>query len=130
MERKSNDFRSGPEARNLRRVLVDQNHHATVMLLPAQPLREHRHRSTPRGEPNDEWNDVNGQALVEGPSLGFAVPLRHGMSAWLHAWALCPRPAAPAPRTVQPPDIPHLVRLELAQVLAHMALAHQETAWT
>jgi hypothetical protein len=66
----------------------------------------------------------------EGPSLGFAVLLRHGMSAWLHAWALCPRPAASAPRTVQPPDIPPLVHLELAQVWARMALAHQETAWT
>jgi hypothetical protein len=66
----------------------------------------------------------------EGPSLGFAVLLRHGMSAWLHAWAMCPRPAAPAPRTVQPPDIPPLVHFELAQVWAHMALAHQETTWT
>ena len=65
----------------------------------------------------------------EGPSLGFAVLLRHGMATWLHAWAMCPRPAAPA-RTVQPPDIPHLVHLELAQVWAHMALAHQETPWT
>jgi hypothetical protein len=66
----------------------------------------------------------------EGPSLGFAILLRHGMSAWLHAWAMCPRPAAPAPRTGQPPDIPPIVHLELAQVWAHMALAHQETAWT
>lgn len=66
----------------------------------------------------------------EGPNLGFAVLLRHGMSAWLHAWALCPRPAGPAPRAGQTPDIPHLVHLELAQVWAHMALAHQELSWT
>jgi hypothetical protein len=66
----------------------------------------------------------------EAPSLGFAVLLRHGMSAWLHAWALCPRPAAPAPRSGQPPDIPPIVHLELAQVWAHMALAHQEMSWT
>jgi hypothetical protein len=64
----------------------------------------------------------------EGPSLGFAVLLRHGMRAWLHAWAMCPRPTVP-PRTEQPLDIPHLVHLEMAQVWAHMALAHQETAW-
>jgi hypothetical protein len=66
----------------------------------------------------------------ERPGLGFAVFLRHGMSAWVHAWALCPRPATPAPRPVQTPDIPHLVHLELAQVWAHMALAHQEIRWT
>jgi hypothetical protein len=66
----------------------------------------------------------------EGPSLGFAVLLRHGMTAWLHAWALCPRPAAPTPRTGQPPDIPPVVHSELAQVWAQMALAHQETVWT
>jgi hypothetical protein len=66
----------------------------------------------------------------EGPSLGFAVLLRHGMSAWLHAWAMCPRPAAPPPRTVPPPNLPPIVHLELTQVWAHMALAHQETPWT
>ena len=66
----------------------------------------------------------------EEPSLGFAVLLRQGMRAWLHAWALCPRPVAPAPRTMQPPDLPPLVHLELAQVWAHMALAHQEITWT
>jgi hypothetical protein len=65
----------------------------------------------------------------EGPSLGFAVLLRHGMPAWLHAWALCPHPTV-SPRAGQPLDIPHLVHLEMAQVWAHMALAHQETVWT
>jgi hypothetical protein len=66
----------------------------------------------------------------EGPSLGFAVLLRHGMRAWLHAWAMSPRPAVPAPQTGPPPDIPPIVHFELAQVWAHMALAHQETVWT
>ena len=66
----------------------------------------------------------------DGPSLGFTILLRQGMSAWLRAWATCPRPVAPAPRAVPLPDLPHLVHLELAHVWAHMALAHQEAAWT
>jgi hypothetical protein len=66
----------------------------------------------------------------EGPNLGFAVLLRHGMRAWLHAWAMSPCPAAAAPRTGPSPDIPPIVHLELAQVWAHMALAHRETVWT
>ena len=71
-----------------------------------------------------------GRGGPEGPSLGFAVLLRHGMRTWLQTWAMSPRPAAPVPRTGPPPDIPPIVHLELAQVWAHMALAHQETVWT
>lgn len=66
----------------------------------------------------------------DGPGLGFAVLLRHGMAAWLRAWAMCPRPAAPMSGAGQRPEIPHIVHIEMAQVWAHMALAHQEAAWT
>ena len=65
----------------------------------------------------------------EGPRLGFTVLLRHGMAAWLRAWTACP---SPQPRTSSaglPIAIPTLVHTELAQVWAHMVLAHQEAAW-
>jgi hypothetical protein len=64
----------------------------------------------------------------EGPRLGFTLLLRHGMVAWLRAWTACappPRPPAAAP----PIAIPPIVHTELAQVWAHMALAHREAAW-
>jgi hypothetical protein len=64
----------------------------------------------------------------DGPPLGFTVLLRHGMAAWLYAWAQCPSP--PRPSMAAPPiAIPSLVHTELAHVWAHMALAHQEAAW-
>ena len=65
----------------------------------------------------------------DGPPLGFTVLLRHGMAAWLRAWAQCPSPP-PRPSFAAPPiAIPTLVHTELAHVWAHMALAHQEAAW-
>ena len=33
----------------------------------------------------------------DGPSLGLAILLRHGVAAWLRAWARCPSPADPVP---------------------------------
>lgn len=63
------------------------------------------------------------------PSLGLAILLRQGMAAWLRAWAMCPPPSDPAPRTAQPRAIPPIVHTELAQLWAHMALSHQEAAW-
>ena len=65
----------------------------------------------------------------DGPRLGFTVLLRHGMTAWLRAWAMCPPPSGPVPRTAQSLEIPHIVHTELAQLWAHMALSHQEAAW-
>ncbi len=65
----------------------------------------------------------------DGPPLGFTVLLRHGMTAWLRAWAACPVPPPRAPSAAPPIAIPTLVHTELAQVWAHMALAHQEAAW-
>lgn len=64
----------------------------------------------------------------EGPPLGFTVVLRHGMAAWLRAWAAAPVPPHP-PAAAPPIALPTLVHTELAQVWAHMALAHQEAAW-
>ena len=64
----------------------------------------------------------------DGPSLGLAILLRRGVTAWLHAWALCPRPADPIAR-IAPLGIPPLVHTELVQLWAHMALSHQEAAW-
>lgn len=65
----------------------------------------------------------------DGPSLGLAILRRHGVAAWLRAWALCPRPADPVACTAPPAGIPLLVHTELAQLCAHMALAHLEVAW-
>jgi hypothetical protein len=65
----------------------------------------------------------------DGPSLGLAIVLRHGVAAWLCAWAMCPRPSDPVSRTALPLGIPPLVHTELAQLWAHMALSHQEAAW-
>ena len=64
----------------------------------------------------------------DGPSLGLAILCRHGVAAWLRAWAMCPRPADLA-RPAPPLAIPPLVHTELAQLWAHMALSHQEVAW-
>lgn len=65
----------------------------------------------------------------DGPSLGFTVLLRHGMAAWLRAWAACPPPQTLTPHAAPPIAIPAIVHTELAHVWAHMALAHQEAAW-
>ena len=58
------------------------------------------------------------------------VLLRQGMAAWLRAWAMCPRLPESVARPVSPLEIPPLVHTELAQLWAHMALSHQEVAWT
>ena len=65
----------------------------------------------------------------DGPSLGLAILLRHGVTAWLRAWAMCPPPADRASRSAQPRAIAPVVHTELAQLWAHMALSHQEAAW-
>jgi hypothetical protein len=67
----------------------------------------------------------------DGPSLGFTLLLRQGMTAWLHAWATCPRPAAPASSpTVPLAAIPSIVHREMAQVWAQMVRRHQEGTWS
>jgi hypothetical protein len=66
----------------------------------------------------------------DGPSLGFTLLLRQGMTAWLRAWALGARAAEPEPAAVSDVAIPPLVHRELAQVWAHMVLLQQEVAWT
>lgn len=68
-------------------------------------------------------------AADDGPSLGLAILRRHGMVAWLRAWAICPRPADPVARTASSLEIPPLIHTELVQLWAHMALSHQEVAW-
>jgi hypothetical protein len=67
--------------------------------------------------------------LKDGPPLGFAIALRQGMAAWLHAWATCPRPRDPSIRAAPPLALPSLVHTEFTQLWAHMALSHQEAAW-
>jgi hypothetical protein len=52
------------------------------------------------------------------------------LTAWLHAWAMCPRPAVPEPAAVSVSVIPPLVHHELAQVWAHIVLVQQEVTWT
>jgi len=66
----------------------------------------------------------------DGPSLGLAILCRQGVAAWLHAWALCPRPADPMTPSALPLGIPSFIHTELAQLWAHMALFHQEATWT
>jgi hypothetical protein len=65
----------------------------------------------------------------DGPSLGLAILLRHGVAAWLCAWAMCPGPADSVAGAAPPRGIPSLVHTELVQLWAHMALSHQEAAW-
>ena len=64
-----------------------------------------------------------------GPSLGFTVLLRHGMAAWLRAWARCPSPLVSVAPSAPMSALPPIVHMELARVWAHMALACQEAAW-
>jgi hypothetical protein len=64
----------------------------------------------------------------EGPSLGFTVLVRHGMTTWLRAWDQCPPPPLLEPAAV-PTALSVIVHAELAQAWAHMALAHQEAPW-
>ena len=67
----------------------------------------------------------------DGPSLGFTLLLRQGMTTWLHAWATCPRPAAPASSTAVPlATIPSVVHREIAHVWAQMVRHHQEVTWS
>jgi len=65
----------------------------------------------------------------DGPSLGLAIVLRYGVTAWLHAWARCPRAPSPITPSVPPLGLPSFIHTELAQLWAHIALAHQEVAW-
>jgi hypothetical protein len=65
----------------------------------------------------------------DGLSLGLAILRRHGVAAWLRAWARCPSPADPVAHIAPALEIPALVHTELVQLWAHMALSHQEAAW-
>ena len=65
----------------------------------------------------------------DGPSLGFTVLLRQGMTAWIRAWAMCPRPAVHESFPISLAEIPSLVQREMAQVWAQMVCVHQEAAW-
>jgi hypothetical protein len=65
----------------------------------------------------------------DGPRLGFTLLLRQGMAAWLRAWTTCPASPTRTPSASPPIGIPPVVHTELAQVWAHMVLAHQEAAW-
>jgi hypothetical protein len=69
------------------------------------------------------------RGLDDGPSLGLAILRRHGVAAWLQAWARCPRPADPMTPSTPPLGIPSLIHTELAQLWAQMALSHQEATW-
>jgi hypothetical protein len=64
----------------------------------------------------------------DGPNLGLAILLRQGVTAWLRAWATCPRPSEPV-APASPLAIPSFIHTELAQLWAHMALVHQEATW-
>jgi hypothetical protein len=66
----------------------------------------------------------------DGPSLGFTLLVRQGLTAWLYAWTTCPRMAAPAPSTtVALTEIPSVIHREVVQVWAQMVRRHQEVAW-
>jgi hypothetical protein len=66
----------------------------------------------------------------DGPSLGFTLLLRQGLTAWLHAWTTCPRVATPgSSTTVALAEIPSVVHREMVQVWTQMLRRHQEVAW-
>jgi hypothetical protein len=66
----------------------------------------------------------------DGPSLGFTILLRQGLTAWLQAWATSPRVAAPvSSMTVARAELPSVVHREMVQVWAQMVRRHQEVAW-
>jgi hypothetical protein len=68
---------------------------------------------------------------TDGPSLGFTLLLRQGMTAWLSAWTTCSGPVVPASSTaVSCAAIPSIVHRELAQVWVQMVRRHQEVAWS
>jgi hypothetical protein len=69
------------------------------------------------------------RGAADGPRLGLAILLRHGVAAWLDAWARCPRPAEPTAPSAPPLGIPSVIHMELAQLWAQMALCHQEATW-
>jgi hypothetical protein len=69
------------------------------------------------------------RAPTDGPSLGFTLLLRQGMTAWLRAWATCPHPTIAEPAAVPVTAMPSLVHHELAQVWAQIVFLHQEAAW-
>jgi hypothetical protein len=64
----------------------------------------------------------------DGPSLGFTLLLRQGMTAWIRAWATCPPPIVPEPPAVQAASLPAVEHRELVQVWAHIVFLHQEVA--
>jgi hypothetical protein len=67
----------------------------------------------------------------DGPSLGFTLLLRQGMTAWLSAWTTCPGPVEPASTTAVPLSaIPAVVHREMAHVWVEMVRRHQEVAWS
>jgi hypothetical protein len=59
----------------------------------------------------------------------MTILLRHGVAAWLVAWARCPRAADPLAPSAPPLEMPSFIHTELAQLWAQMALAHPEAAW-
>jgi hypothetical protein len=68
---------------------------------------------------------------TDGPTLGFTILLRQGMTAWLSAWATRPRPVEPASTTAVPLSaIPSVVHRELTLVWVQMVRRHQEVAWS
>jgi hypothetical protein len=68
---------------------------------------------------------------TDGPTLGFTMLLREGMTAWLSAWATSPRPVELASTTAVPVSaLPAVVHRELAHVWVQMVRRHQEVAWS
>jgi hypothetical protein len=67
----------------------------------------------------------------DGPSLGFTILLRQGMTAWLSAWTTCPGSVvSPSGTTVPLSTIPSVVHREMAQVWVQMVRRHQEVTWS
>jgi len=68
--------------------------------------------------------------LLHGRGTGFALLIRRGMASWMETCigvlAQPTAPAVPAPRQLdEPPYVPAEVRLDVAMILAQMALATQ-----
>ncbi len=87
-------------------------------------MSEHGLGAGPEPFPAERYEQLRSAALgavtAAANGRGLALLMRHGMAAWMHAWASCAAPRPPEPKELMqlPAACP-----EVVTVLAEMALA-------